>query len=399
MADKLLFTATSYPPAIGGAQLHTHNLAKQLARHYSVQLVTQWSEHRTDWLLGTTLRAPPARSYSWEGIPVEQITLTPGERARLVPSLLGYYAFKRFAIRNVAAALLPKIEPHARDCVLIQNSRIGREPLSFASLQLARRYDVPFFFVPYHHPRWTGWNYRDYLQLYRRADGMIALTHTEKQTLTELGVPERRVFVTGNGPNLAPSADPQRFRRQLSLPTGVPVVLFLGQKYRYKGVAQLLDAAPIVWRRHPDAHFVFVGPRTRYSRRLFAQPSLDRRVIELGAVDLQRKTDALASCALLCLPSTQESFGGVFTEAWSFGKPVVGADIPAIREVVDDGENGYLVEPVATDIAEKITHLLEHPDLAATLGRAGRDKVARQYTWERVAERTRQAYATVLYGQ
>jgi glycosyltransferase involved in cell wall biosynthesis len=56
----------------------------------------------------------------------------------------------------------------------------------------------------------------------------------------------------------------------------------------------------------------------------------DPRILELGSVDLQTKTDALEACTLLCLPSTQESFGGVYTEAWSFKKPVIGCDIPAV---------------------------------------------------------------------
>ncbi len=398
MADRLLYTTTSYLPAIGGAQLHTHNLAKHLAHRYAIQVITHWSEHRTDWLLGTTLRAPQAKSYTFEEIPVEQITLTTAERGRLLPFVLSYYALKPVAIRHIAATLLPKIEPVARDCHLIQNSRIGREPLSFASFQIARKLDIPFFFIPYHHPRWIGWNYREYLQLYRQADGLIALTRAEKQTLIELGVAAQKIFVIGNGPNLAPDPDPTRFRQELSLPADVPLVLFLGQKYRYKGIAPLVAAAQIVWQSQPETHFVFIGPRTPFSQKFFAQQPSDSRLIELGTVNLRQKTNALAACTLLCLPSTQESFGGVFTEAWSFEKPVIGADIPAIGEVIDDGINGYLVAPMANDIAEKINYLLENPALAAKFGQAGSEKVARQYSWERLAQKTDHAYTTVLQG-
>ena len=72
-----------------------------------------------------------------------------------------------------------------------------------------------------------------------------------------------------------------------------------------------------------------ITPRTPFSQKFFTQQPPDPRLIELGTVDLQQKTNALAACTLLCLPSTQESFGGVFTEAWSFEKPVIGANIPA----------------------------------------------------------------------
>ena len=396
MINKILYTTTSYLPAIGGAQLHTHRLAKQISGSYPVQVITQWAEHRTDWLLGTTLRAPlQPKSYVFEDIPVELITLTSGERWRLLPYVLTYYTFKTQAITQIAASLAPKIEPFARDCVLIHNVRIGREPLSFASLKVARRLDIPFVFVPYHHPRWVGWNYREYLKLYRQADALIALTRTEKQTLIDLGVAADRIFVTGNGPNLAETADASRFREALHLPPDVPLILFLGQKYRYKGLEPLAAAAKIIWQKWPEAHFVFVGPRTPFSKKFFAGLQ-DRRLIEIGMVDLQFKTDALAACTLLCLPSSQESFGGVYTEAWMLGKPVIGADIPAVCEVIDDGLNGYVVQPTAEPLAKRIDHLLQNPTLAQKLGAAGQEKTLQQYSWEKLAQKTEGVYTTVL---
>lgn len=399
MGAKLLYTTTSYPPAIGGAQLHTHEIVKRLVARTTVQVVTLWTENRTDWLLGTTLRAPPfPRTYTVDGVPVAQITLTSADRRGLWLWVLGYYAFKSKAIDRISTCFIPKLEPLAHQAGLIHNLRIGREPFSYASYHLSRQLNIPFVFTPYHHPRWVGWNYREYLNLYHRADALIALTQTEKRTLVELGVLPERIFVTGIGPILAETTDPDHFYRQFKIPEDVPIVLFLGQKYRYKGIEPLAVAAQIVWQSYPETHFIFIGPRTPFSRKFFAQHPPDSRLIELGTMDLQQKTNALAACTLLCLPSTQESFGGVFTEAWSFKKPVIGANIPAIREVIDDGANGYLVEPTANDIAEKINHLLQNPTLATNLGLAGYKKVAQHYSWQRLAKKTEQAYTTILQG-
>jgi glycosyltransferase involved in cell wall biosynthesis len=112
-------------------------------------------------------------------------------------------------------------------------------------------------------------------------------------------------------------------------------------------------------------------------------------------VGLQLKTDALAACALLCVPSTQESFGGVYTEAWSFGKPVIGCDIPAVAEVITDGQDGYLVDQEPEQIAERVCHLLLNPAQAEAMGQAGQHKVEAEYTWQRIAERTEEAYHRV----
>ncbi len=394
---NLLFTITAYPPSIGGAQAHMHQLARMLQARHVVQIVTQWDAHRADWLLGTTLTAPhSARAYEMDGVPVQRITLTDNTRRRLWPWVLAYYPLQRLALPRIAAALVAEIAPWAEAADLIHNCRIGREGISYASFQVARRRGIPFVFTPVHHPWWGGWLHRYYHRLYRAADAVIALTEVERQTLIDLGVEERRVFVTGMGPALTEMGDGARFRAKHELGDD-PIVLFVGQKYIYKGIAALLGAAHLVWQRFPKTRFVFIGPRTSYSQRLFARVR-ELRVLELDAVSLQEKTDAYAACDVFCLPSSQESFGGVFTEAWSLGKPVIGADIPTVRTVIEDRVDGCLTMPQAGPLAERLLFLLERPDLRAQMGARGREKVAAHFTWPRIAEKTERVYEWVLTG-
>jgi len=113
-------------------------------------------------------------------------------------------------------------------------------------------------------------------------------------------------------------------------------------------------------------------------------------------VDLQEKTDALAACDVLCLPSSQESFGGVLVEAWAMKKPVIGSNIPALREIITDDSDGFIVDPTPVQIAERITYLLDHPDIARLMGEKGYQKVNRYYTWDRLARKTEEIYSEVL---
>ena len=327
---------------------------------------------------------------------MQRISLPSDRRRRLRPWVYAYYLLQGPALARIAAALASQVKPWAASADLIHNCRIGREGLSYASWQIARARGVPFVLTPVHHPRWGGWLHRYFHRLYCQADALIALTEVERQTLVQLGADERRVHVTGMGPVLAETNDPQRFRERYGL-GDAPLVLFLGQKYPYKGVAALLRAADLVWQRHPDARFAFVGPRTAYSRRLFSAAQ-DRRLLELDTVDLQEKTDALAACNVLCVPSTQESFGGVYTEAWSLSKPVVAADIPALRGVIDDGCDGLLAPAEPGAIAERLRDLLDKPALAHQFGRAGLAKVQARYTWPRLTQLTEQVYRRVLAG-
>jgi len=201
------------------------------------------------------------------------------------------------------------------------------------------------------------------------------------------------VVVIGHGPVVAPDADGEAFLRALEI--SGPVVLFLGQHYPYKGYRQVLRAASLVWCQVPETHFVFIGPAVRGSEREFVERA-DRRIHRVGKVSLQRKSDALAACTLLCVPSTQESFGGVYTEAWSFGKPVIGCNTPAVAEVISDGVDGCVVEQKPEQIAKAICYLLLHPTEAQAMGAAGRRKVHNRYTWAQIAARAEQAYRSVI---
>ncbi|NJL47616.1 MAG: glycosyltransferase family 4 protein [Leptolyngbyaceae cyanobacterium SM2_5_2] len=391
---NLLYTLTAYPPYIGGAQLHQHLLAQQLQATHSIQVATFWNHNRTDWLLGTTLKAhAQPYEYSMDGISVHRIGFSGADKLRMAPWLPLYYPLMAVALPAIAEVIAKPIAALAHPCDLIHNVRIGREGLTYASLQVARQRDIPFVLTPVHHPRWVGWRYREYLKLYQQADAVIALTQAEARILAGLGVAADRLHVTGHGPVLAPQANPTAFREAHRL-TG-PVVLFLGQHYAYKGYRQLLEAVPAVWAQHPDAQFVFIGPPVKGSEAAFTACA-DPRIHRLGAVSLQAKTDALAACDLLCVPSSQESFGGVYTEAWSFEKPVIACNIPAVSEVVSDGQDGYLVDQLTGEIGDRILHLLNHPSQAAALGQAGYAKVQQRYSWPHLAEKTLAIYRKLL---
>jgi glycosyltransferase involved in cell wall biosynthesis len=389
---NLLYTITSYPPAIGGAQIYAHQLIQNIQKDHTVAVTCHWSYNRTDWLLGTTLHQPTSRQYVIDGVPVNQLGLSRRQKLSLIPYVALYYPLMGVALPPIASKLTELLQPSATQPDLIHNVRVGREGLSWASFNLAREKGIPFVLTPLHHPRWIGWRYRKYIELYQKADAVIALTAAEKHILIGLGVKPDNIHVTGMGPMLSAQADPESFRTDHNL-TG-PIVLFLGQHYEYKGYRHLLEATSMVWSQHPDTHFVFIGPAVKRSEEAFVECA-DSRIHRLGAVSLQDKTNALAACTLLCVPSMQESFGGVYTEAWHFGKPVIGGNIPAIADVIREGTDGYLVEQQPSVIADRIIDLLDHPARAASMGEAGREKTEKYYTWQRLAAATERVYQSL----
>lgn len=158
----------------------------------------------------------------------------------------------------------------------------------------------------------------------------------------------------------------------------VPRVVMLGSINQGKGQDLLLNAFSLV---RGEAELHFYG-NVGFSARGYAQ-WLRRSAVDAGLggkVTFHPPTDdvagVLAETSLLVHTSRRESFGMVLVEAMAAGVPVIANDIGGMREIVVDGESGYLVD--ATDpvlLAEKIDRLLADRELRRKLGAAGRERV------------------------
>ena len=112
----------------------------------------------------------------------------------------------------------------------------------------------------------------------------------------------------------------------------------------------------------------------------------------LGQLSEEEKWDAVDAADVVALPSRTESFGIVFLEAWARGKPVIGARAGAVPQVINDGDDGLLVEfGDAAGLAEALEKLLDAPAQAAEMGQRGREKVLQMYTWDHQYARLRDA--------
>ncbi len=392
----ILYVSTLYPPSIGGAQIQLHYLAKatQKAGH-NVRAITLAGRNRNDWLRLSTVMPEPARQYVYEGIDVVQLSFPMAARLRMAPWALAYYGMLGPAARQLAATTLEYFEPAAGKPSLVHVTRIGRELIAMAAYDFARKHGIPYVLTPNHHPRWVGRLYTEYDKLYRAADAVLVYTDTEKETLVnDKGVQADRVFVTGVGPILPETYSVEAFRAKYNL-EGEKFILYLGQQYRYKGIEAMVNAAPIVWRKYPNIKFVFVGPHTDDSRAVF-QNVHDSRIVNLGAIDPESKAAALASCEFLALPSVQESFGGVYAEAWCYRKAVIGGRIPPIACVIDEEKNGLLSSQDPDELARAMMRLLGDPGLCESMGDHGWNKVQENYTWDRLAAKTLDVYKKFL---
>jgi glycosyltransferase involved in cell wall biosynthesis len=109
------------------------------------------------------------------------------------------------------------------------------------------------------------------------------------------------------------------------------------------------------------------------------------KVRRLGPVTGQLKQDMLAATDVFALPSRVDSFGIVYLEAWAYEVPVIGCDAGGVPDVIEDGEDGLLVEFGDEEaLAGAVKTLLASPVRRQAVGQRGRAKVEAQYTWHQI---------------
>ncbi len=163
-------------------------------------------------------------------------------------------------------------------------------------------------------------------------------------------------------------------------------MIFVGRLVRHKGIEYLLQAI-----RQLEARLLVIGGGDYAGklRGLAESLGLGEKVVFVGHVPESEKPEYFAACDLLVLPSVSrlEAFGIAALEAMASGKPVVVSDVPGVREVIDDGVEGLLAEPMnPDDIAIKVRHLLEDPQERKAMGLAGRRKVEKSFTVQKVVD-------------
>ena len=231
-------------------------------------------------------------------------------------------------------------------------------------------------------------------RLARFVAGRCALVVGVSEAVTKTFADRSRIEVVHNG--LAPGVvDRQAGRQRLEEALGgAPgaVVALVGRLDPVKGHRELLAAASEIRGRRPDLRLVFVGgpdaSHPGYEEEL-------RREAGDEASFLGHRDDArelIAGAELLAIPTVvPEGFPYVGLEALAAGTPVVGYASGGLPELV--GPCGLLVPPGDRDaLAEAIVSLLEDESRRRRLGECGRERVAREFTLDRMVEATRNVY-------
>ena len=245
----------------------------------------------------------------------------------------------------------------------------------------------------------------------RDADAIIAVSEgTRADILSSYpGVDPARIHVIYNGIDLAEyrqTADTSALV-EYGVDPAVPYVLFVGRITRQKGVTHLVDAIShlpadtqvVLCAGAPDTPDIAIELRSKVAEARHHHP----RIVWIEKMVTKPEVIQLYSHArVFCCPSVYEPFGIINLEAMACRAPVVASSTGGIKEVVVDGETGYLVpfdqdpetsfptdpEKFARDLAARIAQLLGDPEKCRQFGNAGRRRVEEIFSWTSIAHQT-----------
>lgn len=402
---RVLHVSHQYHPAIGGAERYIIDISEELVqRGHQVDVFTSRSLDYRSWrnelpphelVNGVDVyrfRAIPRRGHTWQVLQRGLRHYWPG-RSPLWEPLIFY------GNGPLCPGLFWRLVTTGRryDLVHINQLHYAHAATAHAA---ARLIGLPIVITPHLHAEQRETHDVAYLRRILHDSSIIfADTQGERDFLVGEGYAPLQVVTGGHGINPAhfPPQDRAASRARLGLAPDAFVVLFLGRKTAYKGLAATVEAVSRVHAQQPQTVLLAVGPETDDSRRLWAERGTPPFVQVHDTVSDADRLAALAACDVLLLPSLGEAFGIVYLEAWAYAKPVIGAPITAVAALIDDGVDGWLIAPDRIDeLAARLTWIVANPAAAVAAGEAGQAKLHRRYTTGRIAELVEGAYARAL---
>ncbi len=408
----ILHVVHGYYPAIGGSERLIQRVSEDLHRNYDDRVTVFTADgHNNELFVDPAQPRLPATTSELNGVTIRRFAvfnrlgkpLYHLQRLAYLLHLPGNQHLRTLYNGPIMPGLRQAIE--TAECNIVAAAAF---PLlhMFTTLKACQRSQKRLVFIGALHPM-NAYNYQRPMiyQAISQANAYIALSSYERDYLIqEWGIRPEKITVIGAGVDAERyiQADTVTFRQQHGL-EDYPVVAFIGQQGRNKGIDTLILAMKHVWRKLPEVRLLIAGSKTHFTQQLQQiitselSPAEQARIIYKHNFTEEEKPLLFAACDLFAYPSRYESFGIAFVEAWAAGKPVIGCRAGAVPTVIDENKDGLLVPADDSQaLAQALLKLLNNQTLRRQMGQAGQEKVLLNYTWDIVTARWRQVYEQVL---
>lgn len=226
---------------------------------------------------------------------------------------------------------------------------------------------------------------RLYREGLRRVKTVFVFNADDRADMIELGIvtPAQRVIqVPGSGVDLKHYA-------ARTLPDGKLSFLMVSRLMRNKGIFEFLEAARLLHAEYPHCEFAVLGrPETENPTGLDLQ-QCEKLAAEYPVRFIPGTDDVrpfLGDCSVFVLPSYyREGLPRTILEAMATGRPIITTDMPGCRDPVEEGANGFLVQPRdAGSLLSAMRKFAQQPELAARMGTRSRHIAEQTYDVHKV---------------
>jgi len=426
---KILYLPTRYFPSISGAEFYFQRIAEILTENKKCD-IDIYTSNAIDF---KALRSPSGRSIKknekyYNKVNSMVINRFPINYENSISRKIQFlYQIEFFNELNLSDITLRKIlnnGPYLPNLInFFSKKQIDYDIIHttyypyfnlIIALLIGKKIDKPTICTPFFHfsnPRYMD---KDLIEVLNKFNYLIACTNIEKrELLKKTKLKENQIKVIPMGvdykrfSNFYKNKNARINFKNLFFKSGekhYKMVLFCGYKNYEKGALSILKALPLIYKRFKKVYFVFIGPPTKAFNAEVSKIRRNKyvRIINLTPDNLdgyfdKKKVSAFKQADIFLMPSRSDAFGIAFLEAWASNTPVIGANMGATPEVIENNKDGLLVEfDNPNDIAEKVLILLENPNLKKRLGKNGNKKVKSKFTWKKIAKKTHQFYQKLI---
>ena len=177
-------------------------------------------------------------------------------------------------------------------------------------------------------------------------------------------------------------------------------IIYVGRLIPHKNVEDLIKVVYRLKTDFPNIKLKIIGdgPQKDFLINLTRKLGLENHILFLGQLSkYENVIREIKSSEFLVLPSSREGFGMVLAEANACYKPVIAYKTGGVIDVIENNKNGFLIQEKNLDaLTDKIYFLLNNKDIAKEMGKYGRNKVERMFTWEMTVNNIEKFYKSLL---
>jgi len=406
---KVLNIIQRYHPAKGGAELFIKILSEyqQNVLGYNVDVwTTNAMNPNTLWDLGDDIVKEEYENVA--GVNIRRFPIGKGiSKNKYVNKVIRslFDTFPNFKIANLASCptvyeMLDVIsEKDFSNYAYITVSSTPYYFLFYVGYLISKKYGIPYIVAPAFHtgedendPLRKKYYKRTAIPFFKHATKIILNTNAEKEAIINfckkyhVVLNEDKFVVLGQGVFVEKisGGNGKRFRDKYNLE--YPIVFQMGSKNYDKGSFNLIESMKKVWDSGVKCHLVFGGQYnpefTKYIENL--DNKYRKNILNIDNISDDEKFDIFDACDIFSMVSKTDSFGIVYLEAWTYGKPVLACRNEALSEIITDGKDGFLFnfDDIGA-ISETIKDLLKDTKKRRNIGSCGKKKVLENYNWDK----------------